>query len=191
VVELAANGENVVNELKKRGWRNFHIWRRYDRNRTAAGTQFRIGWYTNSWSRPMMMDMLIDAITNGWLDINSTWFIDEMADLELDLEKQKMMAASGAFDDRIMAMAMVLFSLHDMETRNRDNWVTRERQERRSLNPTYAKFHPGSQGLPTTEMAPNQGSYTYRVVSGGHKDYGSLRQAGAVIWSPEDEERLN
>jgi hypothetical protein len=139
----------------------------------------------------MMMDMLIDAITNGWLDINSTWFIDEMADLELDLEKQKMMAASGAFDDRIMAMAMVLFSLHDMETRNRDNWVTRERQERRSLNPTYAKFHPGSQGLPTTEMAPNQGSYTYRVVSGGHKDYGSLRQAGAVIWSPEDEERLN
>ena len=187
VVELAANGENVVNELKKRGWRNFHMWVRYDRKRSPESHASRIGWYTNSWSRPMMMDMLIDAINNGWLDINSSWFIDEMADLELELEKQKVMAAYGAHDDRIMAKAMVLFSLHASETRHKDRWVTRERMERRSPNPIYAKYNPGYQGMPSPEMAPNQGSYTYRVITSSHRDADTLRGPGAVIWSPSDE----
>ena len=121
VIEGAANGETVYNELRKRGWRNFHNWVRYDRKRIIEANATRQVWMTTPWSRPLMMDMLLDALNNGWLDINSQWFIREMGTLEVDLEtqRQKIAASGGAHDDRIMALGMVLFSLHAMETEAR------------------------------------------------------------------------
>jgi hypothetical protein len=187
VIELAANGENVVNELRKRGWSNFHMWVRYDRKRVNEARATRIGWYTTTWSRRMMMDMLLDATMNGWLDINSPWFVDEMADLELEMENQKIKAVGGAHDDRIMAIAMVLFSLHAMETRNNDHWLSRLQGERTNPNPQYATYSPGAQGL--ENFNANYGppaSYAYRVVNPNTIEEELLRPAGASIWTPDD-----
>ena len=113
VIEMAANGENTYNELHKRGWSNFHRWVRYDRKRNPDAKASRVGWYTTTWSRRMMLDMFLDAtLVNGWLDINSLYLINEMADFEMDEELAKMKAAEGAHDDRLMALGIVLFSLH-------------------------------------------------------------------------------
>lgn len=186
VIEMAANGENVHNELKKRGWRNFHRWVRYDRkmmNQEASAT--REGWYTTSWSRPMVIDMLLDALNSGWLDINSPWFINEMGDLQLDYEKQKIEAVAGAHDDRIMSMGIVLFSLHALETRHADKW--KERTQRDLATPVvFAKFSPGEQGMGPATDSPLD-SYTYRVVN--PYDNEDLRGPGSMIWTPRDEER--
>lgn len=190
VIEGAANGETVYNELRKRGWRNFHNWVRYDRKRIIEANATRQVWMTTPWSRPLMMDMLLDALNNGWLDINSQWFIREMGTLEVDLEtqRQKIAASGGAHDDRIMALGMVLFSLHAMETRHADRWVTRERMERRNPNPIFAKYSPGAQGTADYEsLAGAASSHTYRVISPGNPEFDHLSQAGAKIWVPNDE----
>lgn len=188
VIEMAANGENVQNELKKRGWRNFHLWVRYDRRRVIEANATRFGWYTTPWSRRMMLDMLLDALNNGWLDINSQWFIDEMGELELDQEAQKIKAIGGGHDDRLMALGIVLFSLHALETKHTDRWVTRERMERRNPNPVYASFNPGTQGNDRSERENDHTtSYGYRVIRPGNPQYHQLERPGAMIWTPDDD----
>jgi hypothetical protein len=140
VIEMAANGENTHLELKKRGWSHFHRWVRYDRTKMIDANATRFGWFTTPWSRRMMMDMIIDAVNQGWLDINSIWLIDELSDLEMELESQKIKALDGKHDDRVMALTMLLFSLHAKDTRHADAWVVRERIERKSPIMNYAKY---------------------------------------------------
>lgn len=199
VIEGAANGETVYNELRKRGWRNFHNWVRYDRKKVREAQATRQLWYTNTWSRPLLMDMLIDALNNGWLDINSQWFINEMGTLEADLEMQrlKVAASGGSHDDRIMALGMVLFSMHALETRHADKWITRERMERRDPNPIYAKFSlPGQSGFGGGTQANDHSeitrdpttSYAYRVINERNPDAELLQGPGALIWTPPDDE---
>jgi hypothetical protein len=161
VIEGAANGENVFNELKKRGWREFHNWVRYDRKRVIESNANRQLWYTNTWSRPLAMDMLLDALNGGWLDVSSPWFIDEMADLELDEARLRLSAASGKHDDRIMAMAIVLFSMHALDTKFKDRWVS-SRPIQGNVEWEYAKFTPGAQGRAPVMNDPTS-SYNYRI----------------------------
>ena len=180
VIEMAANGENVQNELKKRGWSNFHLLTRPGvQKKSIESNANRLGWFTNSWSRPMMLDMLIDALNAKWLDIHSQWFIDEMASLEI--AENKIQAGGATHDDRIMALGIVLYSLHYRDTRNRDKWIVRERMEQSNPNPVYASYSPGSQGKWSELTKDATTSYTYRVVRSSSPDADLLRDAGATL----------
>lgn len=186
VIEGAANGENVYNELKKRGWREFHNWVRTDRKKIIEAKANRQLWYTTSWSRPLMMDMLLDALNNGWLDINSPWFIDEMADLELYMEKNKIAAAHGRHDDRFMSLGIALYSMHIFDTRHREGWEARRAREKHEEPFAYVKYSPGSQGTAEPDWSSSpESSYTYRVVNPGDRWEEELREAGATLWTPE------
>ena len=182
VIEGAANGENVFNELKKRGWREFHNWVRYDRKTIVEAAANRQLWYTNSWSRPLMLDMLLDAINQGWLEVNSPWFIEEMGDFELDEMKLRLAAASGKHDDRLMSMAMVLFSMHAMDTKHKDRWLSRKPMGNSEEAIQYLKFSPGDQGMAPTQDSDKLLSYTYRIINPNSADAEFLQEAGPTIW---------
>ena len=116
-IECKGNGEATQNELRKRGWTNFHQWVRYDTKRIRKSQSNKLGVFTNYWFRTMMMDWIIKFLRDGWLDINSPWFIVEMEDLERGEDVQELKATYGGHDDRIMAKGMVLLSLYDTEIR--------------------------------------------------------------------------
>jgi len=116
-IECRGNGEATQNELKKRGWSNFHLWVRYDTKRIRKAQAQKLGVFTNYWFRAMMMDQIIKWLRDGWLDINSPWFVVEMEDLERGEDVQELKATYGGHDDRIMAMGFVLLSLYDTEIR--------------------------------------------------------------------------
>jgi len=116
-IECKGNGEIVQLELKKRGWTNFHRWVRLDGKIINKGKAHKLGIVTNSWFRPMMLDMLIKWIRDGWIEINSPYFIQEMETLERDWDRQDTRALDGCFDDRIMALGFILISEYDTEIR--------------------------------------------------------------------------
>lgn len=122
VIEIEGGGNITQLDLRQKfGWRNFHTWlRAYDQKVLDPSRSRAIGWSTNRWSRPQLLVNLIDALRNGWLEVRSPWFVDELEDLESDENTQKIKAIAGARDDRIMALAMVLFSLHDLDIWRRD-----------------------------------------------------------------------
>lgn len=148
VIECNRNGETTQHELRKRGWSHLHQWLRYDRKRLDESKATRIGWFTQQWSRDLMMDNLVKYLRDNWLDINSPWFVEEMAELERDIEKQKIAAASGGHDDRIMALGIVLISLHMMELRGPTKLMAEEREARKGPD-VYPVYTPGAQGRET------------------------------------------
>lgn len=115
VIECAGNGESTQLEMKKRGWSNFHDWLRYDNKITRRSSARKIGWMTRGWSRSLMLDYLIKALKDDWLSISSPWFVKEMRSLGKEDNATKTEAISGAWDDRIMAMAMINLSMWDLE----------------------------------------------------------------------------
>lgn len=115
VIEIAGNGESTQLEMKKRGWSNFHDWLRYDNKITRRSSARKIGWMTRGWSRSLMLDYLIKALKDDWLSISSPWFVKEMRSLGKEDNATKTEAISGAWDDRIMAMAMINLSMWDLE----------------------------------------------------------------------------
>lgn len=112
-IENNGNGETTQLEMTKIGWSNFHMWERYDNTRRSVST--KKGWYTNVWSRPMLIDRFNYAIRNGSIQINSPWLIDELKTLSKDEYQQSIKADYGKFDDRYMACGIGHFSLEVWE----------------------------------------------------------------------------
>lgn len=160
VAEVNRNGESVQLELRKRGWTHFHVWTRYDSKKIDQSKSTKLGWVTNSWSRPMALDLLLKYIESGWLEINSPWFVDEMSDLERSWDQQDLKAIHGGHDDRIMAMAIALFSAHVLEMRPGQRQVAEMRSSQHAVErgkagvEEYARYLPGIQELDEPGVMP-------------------------------------
>jgi len=145
VIDCLKNGESTQWELRKRGWTNFHIWVRFDNKRVQAAKANKIGWFANSWARAMMMDYALKALRDQFVDINSPWFVDEMADLERDEFKQSLKAVFGGHDDRFVAFGQVFISLHIMEIRSNTIPTLSRRVALREANQIDPVYQPGFQ----------------------------------------------
>jgi len=147
VVEIEGGGNITQLDLRlKYGWRNFHTWMRaYDQVNLDRSRSRQIGWSTNRWSRPQLLIAFMDYLRNLWLEVNSPWLCEEMADLEADENTQKIKARAGAHDDRVMAIAMVLFSLHDLEIWKREQPAPAMREQSISESEASPIWRPGLQ----------------------------------------------
>lgn len=128
-IETGLNGEITQLELKKWGWSSFHDWVRYDR-RKLDRTASRIGFVTNRWSRPMLIDLLVKALRDGEIEIASPEFVREMQALHRDENVQAMRAESGQKDDRFMALGIIYLSLHILEVTGKTQSLAYLRRKR-------------------------------------------------------------
>src|ERR1700686_2914352 len=99
-------GDTAPIQMRKLGYSNFHRMTRYDGKRVSKSRAHKIGWYTFSWSRPLLTGNFVHSAQNNWADINSPWLIEEMKSFEVHLTasgKEKMEHEDGAHDDRIFA----------------------------------------------------------------------------------------
>lgn len=145
VIECAANGEATQHELRKRGWSHFHQWVRYDSKRIDESRATKLGWYTNSWSRAMMLDNFIKAVRDRWVDINSERLLDEMSHFQKSDARAKLEAATGQHDDCLMAFGIVLWSLNAMVRRGAQPDPREKRDELRAALMTAPKWSAGAQ----------------------------------------------
>lgn len=117
IEQIAAVGDTCQYQMAKMGYSNFHNFKRYDRARVAKRTNAR-GWFTNSWSRPLLTGNFVNSAKNAWAEINSPWLIEEMKRFEVHETrggKERLEAEEGEHDDRIFAAAMAIFCPHDMD----------------------------------------------------------------------------
>lgn len=149
VIECAANGAAAQHELRKRGWWNFHRFIRFDKNRIKSTETSKLGWYTVPWSRAQMLDHLITYVKEGWVDIDSPWLLEELGTFQRDPRSAKIEAIHGAHDDRIFALGIALFSLHDQESRGVEPVWAQERLRREEEAEAYLTYpgHPGEREL--------------------------------------------
>lgn len=140
VIECNRNGEATQLEMRKMGWRNFHIWTRYDSKKINPKNSNKIGWFTNHWSRTMVFDLVIKLLRDELADIGSPAFVDQMQDLEASADKQRLAAAYGGHDDRIIAFGIIAFSMHVLELNGTQRNMMRERLAERSSEIIYPEY---------------------------------------------------
>ena len=133
-IEVQANGEITQLELRKMGCTKFHHWVRYDRRRINPRRADRLGWATVPWSRAMLMTWTIKYLRDGWVDVNSPWFVEEMQALVQDDYQQSLKAEYGEYDDRFMAFGIALVHMNALAFRLGRRPVAQEREARRAID---------------------------------------------------------
>jgi hypothetical protein len=135
-VNIAA-GDKVQTEMLKRGWPNFH--QRYDPTKigtTGTGAMMRarslaeeIGWRTTRANRPNIISGIRKYVRDGQFIVRSPWLAQELATLEYNLDKKRIEASEGNYDDRPMSAGIVLASWYDPEVYGSEPQAWREARE--------------------------------------------------------------
>ena len=149
IEQVDAVGDTCQLQMAKMGYSNFHHMVRYDssihkimRQKRSGGKR---GWFSFTWSRPLLTGNFVHMAKSGWLEINSPWLIEEMKTFEVHSTrtgKEKLEHEEGEHDDRIFAAAMATYCPQDVK-------VLADRSKKRIIVPT---------GLPTLDLMPWRGN---------------------------------
>lgn len=125
VEQVEAVGDTCQLQMIRMGYplSCFHRMSRYDQKPSSIAKSKRskvgkLGWFTFSWSRPILTGNFVHCAQNGWAEINSPWLIGEMKHFEARYSasgKEKFRHEDGEHDDRIFGAAMAIFCPHDMQ----------------------------------------------------------------------------
>ena len=104
VIEKASAGHTVLSKLRyDYKYRNMYMHKEYD---VRGKPKKRIGYVTNSKTKPLMINGFREKFEEGQIVINSKILLEEMKVFKID--GAKMGAIAGRHDDTVMATAMAL-----------------------------------------------------------------------------------
>ena len=111
-------GDSCYHALKLHGMTNHHHFREYDKKtlRPKPSPHGREGWWTNEWSRPLMIGTYKHAVENGWMVVNSKLTLGELEALEqvtTPAGKTRQDHRAGGHDDSVFSGGMAYFTFHD------------------------------------------------------------------------------
>lgn len=138
IEQIGRPGETCQHQLKMMGFFNHHKPKRYDSKKINDSRSSKEGWWSSSWSVPILMTRFVEAVNGGWYEPRSKWLIEELKTLERHVTsgKSKMEHRSGQHDDRVRAAAQSYFTMHDMD-------VLADRAQKRYSMPQKKKQHSG------------------------------------------------
>ena len=122
VEQIAAVGDTCQLQMRKMGYTRFHHMIRYDSKPQdmRKSKSHKQGWYTSTWSRPILTDGFVILVQNGWYILNSPYTIYECDQWEVhytgESGKSKFEHAEDATDDGIFANAMAAFCVNDLRS---------------------------------------------------------------------------
>lgn len=147
-------GDSCYASLKVHGMTKHHHFHEYDkRGKPKRSANIREGWWTNEWSRPLMLGVFQHAVENGWCIVNSRFAIAEIEATEQKTTsggKVREDHRSGMHDDRKFAGGMAYFTFHDYD-------IMAERAKKRYSSTTEegydVDYSPWVQRVPNTGAA--------------------------------------
>ena len=117
IEQIMAVGDTCQLQMKKLGYHRFHRMVRYDSTKIKKAKAMKEGWFSHTWSRPILCDGFVVAVQNAWYTVNSPWTIEEMRHWEVHYTatgKEKKEHAEDSTDDGIFANAMATFCPNDL-----------------------------------------------------------------------------
>jgi hypothetical protein len=115
-------GDLPYHLTRKLGFTRWHEWGQgFDRKTFkdhGLGRHARIGWFTNEWSRPLLLSAFQSAVEGDWYRIKSKWLAQELKEQEQRTTasgKTRVDHESGGHDDRIFAGAQAYWTLHQSD----------------------------------------------------------------------------
>lgn len=107
IIEKASSGHTILSKLRfDYKYRNMFMYKEYDARGRAKK---KVGYVTNSTTKPMMINNFREKFEENQIVINSKTLLEEMKVFKID--GNKMGAISGRHDDCIMSASMALVGL--------------------------------------------------------------------------------
>ena len=111
-------GDECQHQLKLMGFYNHHRMVMYDaKGMPDPSKAHKEGFYTNNWSRPMMLNKFLDAVAGGWFKPNDPILIRQLKSI-VRVETSGISRIDhkpGEHDDNVFANGMAYFTAHDMD----------------------------------------------------------------------------
>ena len=120
IEQMMSVGDTTQVQMGKMGYHRFHKMVRYDSDPKLMrkSKSRKRGWYSSSWSTPMLTDDFVIWVRNEWCVINSPFTLYECDHWEVhytgDQEKSKFIHQEDCTDDGIFAAAMACFCPNDL-----------------------------------------------------------------------------
>jgi len=112
-------GDDCQLALKIMGFYDHHVMIRYDdKGSIVEGKGHKEGFFTSRWSRPLLLNKFVNAVTTGWFKPNCPILIRQ---LKTFIRKEKagiseMGHEAGQHDDNIFSAAMGWFRIHHLDS---------------------------------------------------------------------------
>jgi hypothetical protein len=156
-------GDMSFHQMRLMGFHRHHDFVPIDRKtfKPVSGKQGRPGWWTNAWSRPMLLGFFTASVENGWYEVRSRYLQQEIRDAEMKTMKSgqtRMDHSTGKHDDRIFGAAMSHFTLHPAEVLA--EWSKRRYNSQRDKGPLEVDYSPAgvlAENCPTNWLTAGRG----------------------------------
>jgi hypothetical protein len=142
---VASVGDVCLVQMRSMGYQRFFGFTRYDNKKSTKSN--KLGWYTFSWSRPILIGSFIDTIEQGWYELNSPWTLHECEHFEAHSTasgKIKQEHEDGEHDDGIFAAAISIEIVRGKQSKT-------ERSKKRFMG------DPDAGRLPPLDLGPTVG----------------------------------
>ena len=151
---VASVGDICLVQMRQMGYHRFFKFQRYDNLKSTKSN--KLGWYTFSWSRPILIGSFIDTIEQGWYELNSPWTLHECEHFESHSTasgKIKQEHEDGEHDDGIFAAAISIEIVRGKQSKT-------DRSKKRFMGDAEASR------LPRLDLDPPGATFTSRSLDG-------------------------
>lgn len=133
-IEANNHGLTTIRSVMAEDYYNIFYMKTYDK--IADKITQKVGWHTNSRTKPLMIDKMAEFIREKWLGIKYKTLIDECFTYVID-DKGSTNAQEGCHDDTVMACAILLQLLLEGKGDNYTPEVPNETPKRKMKRPFY------------------------------------------------------
>jgi len=108
-------GDDCQFQLKLMGFNYHHLFQSYDDKDVNNQNPSKMGWFSNVWSVPMLVNRFQDAVMGGWIKINSPMALRQLSTWVRKISasgKSKLDHEVGHHDDKIRGLAQAYFTRH-------------------------------------------------------------------------------
>lgn len=111
IEQVTAHGDTLQHLLKLKGYRRF-----YRMARNGCAEKQIDGWYSNSWSRPLMIDRILTGYREDWITVKSPLLRRDIDGVTFTpIAGKKRLSIPNAYGDhRFMAAAIAVSSAYSM-----------------------------------------------------------------------------
>ena len=159
---VASVGDIVLVQMRQMGYHRFPPFVRYDSKKIQPAKSNKVGWFTYSWSRPILISSFINTIEQGWYELNSPWTLHECEHFESHhtaAGKVKQEHEEGEHDDGIFAAAISLQVVRGLQT------MTDRSKKRFMGDAANSHLPPLDLGATTGQRFPSRDLDGYKAVT--------------------------
>jgi hypothetical protein len=131
IEQRAKYGDDCQNQLKLMGFFWHHRFHTIDDTVVRKDKAHKMGWFSNAWSVPLLLNRFTEALQGGWLKISHPTTLRQLKTWVRKTSisgKTKLDHESGKHDDNLRALAMAFFTFHEDD-------VGPDRQQAKYANP--------------------------------------------------------